>query len=83
MSVSFDYFCVVLWLILVSSFIKEKTHLIGWALRMYSVADLRVEKKGFEPSTSWLPVKRSSQLSYIPFFDKTSELQLLTNSIYK
>jgi hypothetical protein len=25
-----------------------------------------VEKIGLEPTTSWLPAKRSSQLSYIP-----------------
>lgn len=25
-----------------------------------------VEKMGFEPTTSWLPAKRSSQVSYIP-----------------
>jgi len=25
-----------------------------------------VEKMGLEPTTSWLPAKRSSQLSYIP-----------------
>ena len=27
-----------------------------------------VEKIGLEPTTSWLPAKRSSQLSYIPNF---------------
>lgn len=25
-----------------------------------------MEKKGLEPSTFWLPARRSSQLSYIP-----------------
>ena len=35
-----------------------------------SVATLcGVEKMGFEPTTSWLPVKRSSQLSYIPIVE--------------
>ena len=28
----------------------------------------KVEKIGLEPTTSWLPAKRSSQLSYIPNF---------------
>ena len=31
--------------------------------------DYIVEKMGLEPTTSWLPVKRSSQLSYIPILN--------------
>ena len=31
---------------LVGAELKEKTHLLWWALRMCSVADLRVEHKG-------------------------------------
>ena len=33
------------------------------------ITDLKVEKMGLEPTTSWLPAKRSSQLSYIPQAD--------------
>ena len=35
-----------------------------------------VEKSGLEPPTSWLPVKRSSQLSYIPL-KLTAKLNIL------
>ena len=35
-------------------------------LRNYLAGKIIVEKMGLEPTTSWLPVKRSSQLSYIP-----------------
>ena len=39
---------------------------------------------GLEPTTSWLPVKRSSQLSYIPFFIKHLNYNhLWTESISK
>ena len=34
---------------------------------IFSLKESVVEKMGLEPTTSWLPAKRSSHLSYIPF----------------
>jgi hypothetical protein len=34
---------------------------------------------GFEPTTSWLPAKRSSQLSYIPINSGANIIYLIAN----
>ena len=36
-----------------------------------------VEKMGLEPTTFWLPAKRSSQLSYIPVCERKGKIFFL------